>query len=88
MADQYQKLRELLETLDYPSVYLYKFIVKQNPDKVIEIKKCFDETAEFKTATSKNGNYISVSIKEMMLSSEAIIERYKKVSKIENVITL
>lgn len=88
MSDEYDKLRELLENLEYPSIYLYKFIVKQDPSKVIDIKRCFNETAEFKTQASKNGNYVSVSIKEMMLSSEAIIERYKQVGKIENVITL
>lgn len=88
MADQYDKLRELLATLDYPSVYLYKFIVKQNPEKVIEIKRCFSESAEFKTQESKKGTYVSVSVKEMMLNSEAIIDRYKLVAKIENVITL
>jgi putative lipoic acid-binding regulatory protein len=88
MSDEYDKLRELLENLDYPSVYLYKFIVKQDPNKVVDIKRCFSETAEFKTRPSKNGNYISVSIKEMMLTSEAIIDRYKDVAKIENVIKL
>lgn len=88
MSDQYDKLRELLAELEYPSVYLYKFIVKQDPDKVVDIKRCFSETAEFSTRASKNGNYISVSIREMMLGSEAIIERYKTVGKIENVITL
>jgi len=88
MADAYQNLRELLQEQEYPSIYLYKFIVKKNPEKVIEIKRCFNETAEFKTQASKNGNYISVSIKEMMLNSESIIDRYKQVGKIENVITL
>jgi putative lipoic acid-binding regulatory protein len=88
MSDQYDKLRELLETLEYPSVYLFKFIIKKDPAKVIDIKRCFSESAEFQTHESKNGNYVSVSIKEMMLTSEAIIDRYKDVSKIENVITL
>ena len=88
MADEYQKLRELLEDANYPSVYLFKFIIKQDPDKIVDIKRCFSETAEFKTQVSKNGNYTSVSIKEMMLNSEAIIDRYKEVSKIKNVITL
>lgn len=88
MADEYQKLRELLEQSNYPSVYLFKFIVKQDPSKVTAIKKCFSENAEFKTTPSKNGNYTAVSVKEMMLSSAAIIERYKQVAKIENVITL
>ncbi|MDG1913351.1 MAG: DUF493 family protein [Crocinitomix sp.] len=88
MSDEYDKLRELLENLDYPSVYLYKFIVMQDQNKVVDIKRCFSETAEFNTRPSKNGNYISVSIKEMMLTSEAIIDRYKSVAKIENVIKL
>lgn len=88
MDDQYGKLRALLESLNYPSVYLYKFIVKQDPEKVIDIKRCFDESAEIETKESKNGNYISVSVKEMMLKSEDIIDRYKAVGKIENVITL
>ena len=88
MADEYDKLRELLNELNYPSTYLFKFIVKQDPEKVIDIKRCFSEAAEFKTQPSKNGNYIAVSIKEMMLNSEAIIDRYKAVGKIDNVITL
>jgi putative lipoic acid-binding regulatory protein len=88
MADEFEKLRELLQESNYPSVYLYKFIVKKDPEKVVEIKKCFNESAEFKTQASKNGNYISVSIKEMMLNAESIIDRYKAVGKIENVIAL
>ncbi|NOQ72041.1 MAG: DUF493 family protein [Crocinitomix sp.] len=88
MSDQYDKLRALLAELEYPSIYLYKFIVKQDPNKVIDIKRCFSETAEFTERASKNGNYISVSIREMMLSSDAIIDRYKTVGKFENVITL
>ncbi|MFT5824184.1 MAG: putative lipoic acid-binding regulatory protein [Crocinitomix sp.] len=88
MSDEYDKLRELLAALEYPSVYLYKFIVKQDPLKVVDIKRCFSETAEFTTRESKNGNYVTVSIREMTLTSDAIIERYKTVGKIENVITL
>jgi putative lipoic acid-binding regulatory protein len=88
MADEYQKLRELLDNQEYPSVYFYKFIVKQDPAKIQLIKRCFSETAEITTKPSSNGKYTSVSIKEMMLNSEDIINRYKAVSKIDNVITL
>ena len=88
MADEFEKLRELLSENNYPSVYLFKFIVKKDPEKVVDIKRCFDESAEFKTQASKNGNYISVSIKEMMLDAESIIKRYQAVGKIENVIAL
>ncbi len=85
---EFEKLRQLLLLNSYPSVYLFKFIIKHDLDKVVEIKRCFSETAEFKSQTSSNGAYISVSVKEMMLTAEDIIDRYKLVSKIDNVITL
>jgi len=88
MQDQFKRLKELLDAQNYPSVYLFKFIIKQDQDKMVEIKKCFDETAEFEMHPSKNGNYIAVNIKQMMLNSEDIITRYKLVAKIKNVITL
>lgn len=55
---------------------------------MVEIKLCFDETAEFETHHSKNGNYISVNIKQMMLSSDDILKRYELVARIKNVIPL
>lgn len=88
MEDEFAKLRELLAEAEYPSVYLYKFIVKKDEEKIIKIKRCFDESAEIQLHPSKKGNYVSVSIREMMLNSEAIIDRYKEVGKIEHVIAL
>jgi len=88
MQDQFKRLKELLDDQDYPSVYLFKFIIKKDQDKMVEIKMCFDESAEFLTHPSKKGNYISVNIKQMMLNSEDIINRYLAVGKIKDVITL
>ena len=88
MQDQFKRLKELLDDQNYPSVYLFKFIIKKDQKKMVEIKKCFDESAEFEMHPSKNGNYISVNIKQMMLSSEDIINRYEAVGKIKEVITL
>ncbi|MBN4072603.1 DUF493 domain-containing protein [Crocinitomix catalasitica] len=88
MSDEFENLRELLKEQNYPSIYFYKFIVKSEPDKMVEIQRCFSETAEFSTRPSKKGKYVSVSIKEMMLSTEDIIERYKAVGQIEGVIAL
>jgi len=88
MQDQFKRLKELLDDENYPSVYLFKFIIKKDQEKMVEIKKCFDESAEFETHPSKNGNYLSVSIKQMMLNSEDIINRYEAVGKIKDVITL
>lgn len=88
MDDPYKKLRELLKEQNYPSVYLYKFIVKKDDRKIQQIKRCFGESAEFKSKPSSNGKYIALSIKEMMLKTEDIIDRYKAVSKIDDVIKL
>lgn len=88
MEDRFKKLKELLDQQNYPSVYLFKFIIKQDQQKMVEIKRCFDESAEFEVHASSTGKYVSVNIKEMMLSSEAIIDRYKQVGKIDNVIPL
>ncbi|MBI3133066.1 MAG: DUF493 family protein [Bacteroidetes bacterium] len=88
MSDQASRLKALLDKENYPSVYLFKFIVKNDLSKVVDIKRCFDETAEFETHPSRNGNYISVSIKQMMLNSDDILVRYERVSKIKNVIVL
>ncbi|MBK7128904.1 MAG: DUF493 family protein [Crocinitomicaceae bacterium] len=88
MDEREKRLRALLDQQNYPSVYLFKFIIKNEQDKMLEIKKCFDEVAEFEIHPSKNGNYISLSIKQMMMNTEDIMVRYERVGKIENVIML
>lgn len=88
MPDRMNRLKELLDKENYPSIYLFKFIIKKDEVKMTEIKLCFDETAEFEMNYSKNGNYISLSIKQMMLNSEDILLRYERVAKIKNVIVL
>jgi putative lipoic acid-binding regulatory protein len=37
---------------------------------------------------SRNGNYMSISVKEMMLDVDSIIEKYEKSAEIKGVITL
>jgi putative lipoic acid-binding regulatory protein len=88
MDERINRLKELLDKENYPSVYLFKFIIKKDEEKMQEIKLCFDESAEFENNLSKNGNYVSISIKQMMLNSEDILLRYARVSKIKNVIVL
>jgi len=88
MQDKYLRLIELLKQQNYPSAYLFKFIVKNDAEKVAAVLRCFDETSEVEKHPSKNGNYVALSIKEMMLSADNIIERYKQVEKIEHVMTL
>lgn len=88
MSDDFEKFRELLKDQNYPSVYLYKMIFKKDFEELVALKNCFEETAEFSTKESRNGKYISLSVKQMMLSTDDIIEKYKQIHQFEGVIVL
>ena len=86
----YERLKTQLEDNNaWPSNYLYKFIIPTNQDKSNQITKIFDNTgAVIESKKSKNGKYTSVSIMVNMASPDAVIEKYKEVTKIEGVISL
>lgn len=87
----YKKLKlQLEDTNEWPSEYLYKFIVKSTLEKVKEIEDIFDNTgAVINTKESKNGKYTSVSINVVMKDPDAVIEKYIEVTNnVEGVISL
>jgi len=86
----YKRLKNQLETdTSWPSIYLYKFIVPASLEKIAEIEVIFDGTnAEIKTRDSSKGKYTSLSIKVIMDSPDAVIQKYIEVSKVEGVISL
>lgn len=88
----YAKLRKRLKkTSDWPSEYLYKFIVpssdQANLDKLFSI---FDNLgAVISNKQSSKGKYTSVSINVTLKSPDIVIEKYKQVGEeIKNVISL
>ncbi len=86
----YKRLKSQLETdTSWPSIYLYKFIVPANLEKIAEIEAIFDGiNAEIKTRNSSKGTYTSLSIKVKMVDPESVIQKYIEVSKVEGVISL
>lgn len=84
----FDKLREQLELLEWPNVYLFKFIVPNNPEQIAQASALFDETSEIVMHPSSKGTYMSVSGKELMLDVDTIIEKYRKASLIEGIISL
>ena len=86
----YKRLKSQLETdTSWPSIYLYKFIVPSNPEKITEIESIFDGiNAEIKKRDSSKGTYTSLSIKVKMDTPDAVIQKYIEVSKVEGVISL
>ena len=88
MAGTFDKLKEQLEQEDWPSVYLFKFIVPNDDAIIKKITSMFNDKTEVKKRPSKKGNYISISIKKVMLNAEKVIEIYEASAKIKGVITL
>lgn len=86
----YEKLKlQLADTSEWPSKYLYKFIVPTGTGKVAQIEKEFNNMgAVITTKESRKGTYTSVSIRVTMRNPDTVVEKYKEVGKIEGVISL
>lgn len=88
MADMYDKLREQLELQDWPDIFMFKFIVPNEPEKIALVTALFDEATDLRMQPSKNEKYISIGAKELMMDVDSIIDKYKSASKIEGIISL
>ncbi|QTD38385.1 DUF493 family protein [Polaribacter batillariae] len=89
-SEFYSKLKvQLDDTTSFPADYLYKFIVPTTKNQVTEVEDIFDNRgAVITTKKSKTGRYVSVSIILKIENSDEVISFYKKVEKIEGIISL
>lgn len=70
---------------EWPSLYMFKFLVpKGNEHKIFSL---FPKN-ELSTRHSSKGNYVSVTAKVMMGSSEDVIAIYKEAHKVEGILSL
>ncbi|WP_440880700.1 DUF493 family protein [Tenacibaculum sp. C7A-26P2] len=93
MADReefYKKLKaQLDDTTEFPSNYLYKFIVPTTQNQLAEVQDLFnDGGAVISTKKSRTGKYISVSVQIKLNTSDEVIQYYKKAENIEGIISL
>lgn len=89
--DPFESLLEKLEAEKWPNAYMFKFILPGgDSDKMKRVKACFNNKKnEMSVNKSKNGKYISLSVKvKKMYSAQAVIDIYQEVSKIEGVMAL
>ncbi|SFR48198.1 hypothetical protein SAMN04490243_2045 [Robiginitalea myxolifaciens] len=88
--DFYNRLeQELTNSTQWPSDYLYKFIIPTDEDKSRQISRIFDNTgAVIKSKQSRNGKYTSLSVNVRMKNPQEVIEKYREVSVVEGVISL
>lgn len=86
----YKKLKKsLLETTDFPSDYMYKFIIPNQLKQKQQIESIFDfEGAVIKTKRSKSDKYLSVTAIVKVNTPNEIIKKYKEAAKIKGIISL
>jgi uncharacterized protein len=81
-------LREHLEREPWPSVYMFKMIFPADNRLYAMVRDIFPDEARFFEKQSSKGNYISVTVKELMLGADEVLDRYRKISEIKGVIML
>ena len=80
---------QLLESQDWPGMYMYKFIVKDGSDEIDQLKKILDKydgKPSFKSSTTNK--FISVTFENFASSQGDVIQVYKEVSVIDDIISL
>ncbi len=82
----------LISSLDknytWPAVYMFKFIVPNNNRTILLLKQIFNENASITEKSSRNNNYLSITVTELMISTDEVISRYKQASQLEGVLAL
>lgn len=89
-SEFYIKLKDQLEdTTNFPSDYMYKFIVPTNGNQLKEVLDVFENKgAVITTKKSKTGKYISITIVLKLKNADEVISYYKKVEEIKGIISL
>jgi uncharacterized protein len=91
MSDQeIERIKKLLDQYhNWPDLYMFKFVVPSDNQKIAQVEALFNaETAEIRLKPSSKGNYTAITIKEVMLSAQSILDIYSKAREIEGLIAL
>ena len=85
----YEGLKLKLDTdFKFPLVYMFKFIVPHDNRKVAMVEALFGGEAQVTLRQSSSNKFTSITVKEVMTSSQEIIDIYRKSEVVEGIITL
>lgn len=88
MEGQFDKLKLQLDQEEWPCLYMFKFIAPSDNHKIAQITSMFNDVSDINMRPSSKGTYTSISVKEIMMSSESVIKIYEKTALIEGVIII
>lgn len=85
-SDKSEKFRELLDqSYQWPDFYSFKFIVKvENRDQVVALL----DGHEVQFKLSEKGNYVSITSRLYVKTTDEVIEVYEAISRIPGVMSL
>lgn len=84
----FDNLKARLEKLSWPMVYMFKFIVPAKNKQIALVESLFSREAVVHQRESSEGNYISITAREVMLSPDHVVAVYQKASTIEGLMAL
>ncbi len=89
-AGTFDELRKKLEEsgMSFPYIYMFKFIIKADNKTMALVEVIFDDDADIFQKQSAKGNYISITVKQVVMSIDEIITIYEKAAEIEGVMSL
>ncbi len=83
------RLKERLDEVhDWPAVYMFKFILEPEKERLDSVLALFPPESEVLRKYSEGGKYLSITVKEVMMTSDEVVKRYDKASEIQGVIVL
>ena len=90
VAGTFDELRKKLEEsgMSFPYIYMFKFIIKADNKTMALVEVIFDDAADIIQKQSAKGNYISITVKQVVMSIDEIITIYEKSAEIEGVMSL
>jgi putative lipoic acid-binding regulatory protein len=87
--EQLERLRARLNEIHvWPSIFMFKFILPSDEERITRLKLIFGESAEIRERLSAKGNYTSITVREMMLNADDIFHRYRMAAAIEGILSL
>ena len=86
----FDELRKKLEEsiISFPYIYMFKFIIKADNKTMALVEVIFDDDADIIQKQSTKGNFISITVKQVVMNIDEIISIYEKAAEIEGVMSL
>ena len=63
--------------MEFPAVYMFKFILKHELRNSAIIESWFESDAKIQTRLSRNRQYISITVQQTVLSADEVLQYYR-----------